>query len=118
MSNPTDEALAGMSKTGRAPMGKEGVKFSSPSASPASGTLVPKKNVAAGDPTGAGTKANRVNEAGAPGGERKGAAYSIKATYMKQTDPAAGLTQANGRIVSPAIVRSVDSFAEGNGTSY
>jgi hypothetical protein len=116
MSNPTDEALAGMSKTGRAPMGKEGVKFSSPSASPAAGTLVPKKNAAAGDPTGAGTKVNRTNQPYT--GERKGAAYSIKASYMKATDPAAGLTQANGRIVSPAVVRSADSFAEGNGTSY
>jgi hypothetical protein len=118
MSNPTDEALAGMSGNGRTPMGKDGLSFTSPSANPASGTQVPKKNVAAGDPTGAGTKANRVNEAGAPGGERKGAAYSIKATYMKQTDPAAGLTQANGRIVSPAVIRSTASFAEGNGTSY
>jgi hypothetical protein len=116
MSNPTDEALAGMSNNGRKPMGKDGLSFTSPSANPASGTLVPKKNVAAGDPYGAGTKVNRVNQPYA--GERKGAAYSIKATYMKQTDPAAGLTQANGRIVSPAVVRSADSFAEGNGTSY
>ena len=99
-------------------MGKEGVKFSSPSASPDAGTLVPKKNTAAGDPYGAGTKVNRVNQPIAPGGERQGAAYSIKASYMKATDPAAGLTQANGRIVSPAVVRSTASFSEGSGTSY
>ena len=100
-------------------MGKEGVKFSSPSANPQAGTLVPKKNTAAGDPYAAGTKVNRVNEAGAPGGERKGAAYSIKGfSYTKQTDPAAGLTQANGRIVSPAVVRSTDSFGQGSSTSY
>jgi hypothetical protein len=116
MSNPTDEALAGMSGNGRTPMGKDGLSFTSPSASPASGTMVPKKNAAAGDPTGAGTKANRANQPYA--GERKGAAYSIKARYTKATDPAAGLTQANGRIVSPAVVRSAGSFAEGNSTSY
>lgn len=113
-----DAALAGMAAQGRTPMGKEGIKFSSPSAKPVAGTLVPKKNVAAGDPTGAGTKANRVNQAGAPGGERTGAAYSVKAKYMKMTDPTAGLTQANGRIISPAIRRQSDSFGEGVGTSY
>jgi hypothetical protein len=110
-----DAALAGMAAQGRTPMGKEGIKFSSPSASPASGTLVPKKNVAAGDPAaqGVGIRAN------APyAGERKGAAYSIKARYTKATDPASGLTQANSRIVSPAVVRSGDSFNEGIGTSY
>ena len=113
-----DAALAGMAAQGRTPMGKEGIKFTSPSASPQSGTLVPKKGVAAGDPTAMGTKANRVNEPIAPGGERKGGAYSIKASYMKPTDPAAGMTQANGRIVSPSVVRSTQSFGQGVGTSY
>ena len=120
-SSVQDEALAGMAKQGRMPMGKEGVKFSSPSASPASGTLVPKKSTAAGDPTASGTKANRKNDPynpGTAGTERKGAAYSIKASYMKSNDPAAGLTQANGRIVNPAVVRSKDSWAEGISSSY
>jgi hypothetical protein len=111
-----DAALAGMAAQGRTPMGKEGIKFSSPSASPASGTLVPKKNVAAGDPTASGTKVNRTNAPYA--GERKGAAYSIKARYTKATDPASGLTQANSRIISPSVVRSGDSFNQGIGTSY
>ena len=111
-----DVAVAAENTQGRASMGTEGVKFTSPSASPASGTLAPKNNTAAGDPTAAGTKANRAN---APyQGERMGAAYSIKASYMKSTAPEAGLTQANGRIVSPAVVRSHDSFGEGIGTSY
>jgi hypothetical protein len=111
-----DTAVAAGNTQGRQSSGREGTKFSSPSASPKSGTLVPKKNVAAGDPTGAGTKANRANTPYA--GERKGAAYSIKATYMKQTAPEAGLTQANGRIVSPSVVRSKDSYTEGLETSY
>ena len=110
-----DTAVAAENTQGRQSSGREGTKFSSPSASPKSGTLVPKKNTAAADPavTNPGTRAN------APyAGERKGAAYSIKATYMKQTAPEAGLTQANGRIVSPAIVRQKDSYTEGLETSY
>ena len=113
-----DAAAAAGNTQGRKTMGDEGRKFTSPSASPQAGTLVPKKNTAAGDPTAAGTKANRVNEARVPGAERKGAAYSIKATYMKQTDPSAGMTQANGRIVSPAVTRQKDSWAQGIETSY
>ena len=111
-------AVAAGNTQGRKTMGEEGRKFTSPSASPKAGTLIPKKNTAAGDPTGAGTKTNRVNEPAAKGGERKGAAYSIKATYMKQTDPSAGMTQANGRIVSPAVTRQRDSWAQGIETSY
>lgn len=111
-------AAAAGNTQGRKTMGDEGRKFTSPSASPESGTLIPKKNTAAGDPTGAGTKVNRAFAAGAPGGERKGAAYSIKATYMKQTDPSAGMTQANGRIVSPSVVRQKDSWTQGMESSY
>lgn len=109
-----DAALAGMAAQGREPMGNEGVKFSSPSANPVAGTLVPKKNVAAGDPamTGVGIRSN------IPYGERNGASYKTTARYMKPTDPAAGLTQANGRIISPSIRRQSDSFGEGVGTSY
>jgi hypothetical protein len=113
-----DAAAAAGNTQGRKTMGDEGRKFTSPSASPQAGTLVPKKNTAAGDPTAAGTKANRVNEARVPGAERKGAAYSIKATYMKQTDPSAGMTQANGRVVSPAVTRQRDSWAQGIESSY
>ncbi len=113
-----DAAAAAGNTQGRKTMGSEGRKFTSPSASPEAGTLIPKKNTAAGDPTGAGTKANRAFAAGAPGGERKGAAYSIKATYMKQTDPSAGMTQANGRVVSPSVVRQKDSWTQGMESSY
>jgi len=111
-----DAAASAGNTQGRKTIGDEGRKFTSPSASPQAGTLVPKKNTAAGDPYGAGTKVNRVNQPYS--GERKGAAYSIKATYMKQTDPSAGMTQANGRIVSPSVTRQRDSWAQGIETSY
>jgi len=110
-----DTAVAAENTQGRQSSGREGTKFTSPSAAPKAGTLIPKKNTAAADPavTNPGTRAN------APyAGERKGAAYSIKATYMKQTAPEAGMTQANGRIVSPAVVRQKDSWAQGIETSY
>ena len=111
------EALAGMAKTGapRTPMGREGTAFSSPSASPKSGTLVPKGNAAAGDPavTNQGIRANAPYQ-----GERKGAAYSINASYAPQKEPSAGMTQANGRIVNPSVTRQEDSWREGIDTSY
>ena len=112
-----DEALAGMAKQGRTPMNKDGIKFSSPSASPKAGKLVPKKNTAAGDPYGS-KGAPRSNVAQTPGGERLGAAYSIKASYTKLTDPAAGQTQANGRIIATATKRDRTNFDSGAGASY
>jgi hypothetical protein len=118
-SNPSpDEALAGMAKQGRTPMNKDGIKFSSPSASPKAGTLVPKKNTAAGDPYG--SKGAPRSNVPATGQDRAGAAYSIKGgpRYTKMTDPAAGATQANGRIITTAAKRDRSNFDSGNGTSY
>jgi len=60
------------------------------------GTLVPKKNTQAGDPTGMGTKQNRKNAAYP--GERSGAAYTVKSKFSV-SDPAAGQTMRNARIV-------------------
>ncbi len=113
-----DEALAGMAKQGREPMNKEGVKFSSPSASPKAGTLVKKKGAQAGDPYGS-KGAPRANvSAPAPAKDRAGAAYSIRARYTKMTDPAAGQTQANGKIISTAAKRDRKNFDSGAGSSY
>jgi len=109
-----DAAVAAENTQGRQSEGA-GVSFTSPSAKPERGTLVAKANAAAGDPAvqGQGTRAN-VPYAG----ERKGAAYSIKASYAPQTSPEAGATQANGRVVSPAITRQKDSWSDGIATSY
>lgn len=118
MADPTSEALAGMAKQGREPMNKEGLKFSSPSAKPQAGKLVPKSgNAKAGDPTAAGTKANRSNVT-ASSADRNGAAYSIKASYMKTTDPSAGQTQANGIIIKTSVNRDRSNFDGGAGASY
>ena len=112
-----EESLAGASTQGRTPMGKEGIKFTNASAT---GTgrnkLVSRSNGKSGDPVG--TKANRGSELQTPEKERKGAAYTIKGTIHKPTDPAAGATQANGRIISSATNRDRGNFDGGMGASY
>ncbi len=47
--------------------------------------------------------------------ETPGAAYAIKANISKPNDPTAGATQANSRIIRPAINRSAPNFADGRG---
>jgi hypothetical protein len=74
------------------------------SAAPAlTGTLVPKKNTQAGDPTNPGSKANRQNI------ERIGASYRVSVPLTPTIDPAAGPTMANARIV-PSIAGRVGNF--------
>jgi hypothetical protein len=60
------------------------------------GTLIPKKNTQAGDPTGMGTKKNRKNVSA--GQDRMGAAYKVSSSYSV-SDPAAGQTMRSARIV-------------------
>lgn len=77
------------------------------SASPAlQGTLVPKKNTQAADPT-AGGKANRENI------ERIGATYRITVPFTPTIDPAAGPTMANARIVPSVAGRANPNFEAG-----
>jgi hypothetical protein len=77
------------------------------------GTLDPKKNVQAGDPTNPGSKQNRQNI------EVLGASYHVapKTTYV-QIDPAAGPTMANARIVPSVAGRNTPNFQGGNQASY
>ena len=113
-SSDVDAALAGMAKTGapRKPMGKDALSFTSPSAKPASGKLVTRGGAQAADPAvqGQGTRAN-VPYAG----ERQGAAHSIAVNIVKQNDPAAGLTQANGKTIPATTKRN---FGGGVDSSY
>lgn len=112
-SNPMDAAAA-ENQQGRQSMGKEGIKFTA--AQPKSGKAVKRGNTAAGDP--AGIKANRKNVPAGARGETHGAAYSVGSKYMKQTDPAAGATQANGRIIPAVMQRQAPNFQSGMGDSY
>jgi hypothetical protein len=90
---------AAMAGSPRIPMGQ--------AAPVLTGTLMPKHNTQAGDPT-AGGKANRVNI------EKIGATYRVqpKAMYM-QLDPAAGPTLANARIIPSVAGRSNPNFEMG-----
>ena len=75
------------------------------------GTLVPKKNTQAADPT-AGGKANRANI------ENIGASYRIqpKSTFV-QLDPAAGPTMASARVIPSVQGRANPNFESGIQTS-
>jgi hypothetical protein len=111
-----DEALAGMAANNpnRQPMGTEAVQ--NISVAPAlKGTLVPKKNVAAGDPTvmQKPSRSNVPNQAV----NRNGASYGIRVNYTMSNSPEAGATQANGRIFKSATNRSRFNFDDGAGSS-
>jgi hypothetical protein len=78
---------------------------------PERGTLIKKKNTAAGDPY-AQPKTARPNVLGK--GARNGAAYGIRVGVgAAQVAPEAGMTQSNGRLVRPAMNRQRPSFQEG-----
>lgn len=109
-----DEALAGAAAANpnRQPMGTE--MASNVDAAPATqGTLVPKKNTAAGDPA-VQAKPSRPNVPQ----NRNGAAYGIRVNYTAQTSPEAGATQANGRLFKSAVNRDRYNFFDGNAKSY
>ena len=71
------------------------------------GTLVKKKNTAAGDPTKGPTNHRTHVKA------RSGARYGVKVGFQKQTSPEAGATQGNGRLIPAAINRSKPNFTAG-----
>lgn len=102
-----EEALAGMASNSsvRKPSGREGTKFTAPSANPKKGKKVPYQSTAAGDPTGAGTKVNRKAT------EKMGASYSVGSKYMKQNEPSAGATMANAPIVPAVMQRQKANFS-------
>jgi len=70
------------------------------------GTLVKKKNTAAGGATGT-TGARSFTTA------TSGARYGIRVKFQKTTAPEASSTQANGRIIPPATNRSKPNFTSG-----
>ena len=121
----TNEAhsLAQQTDSARVPMGMDaysscGMCGSSPCACPSgssdelgqdqfSGTMMPRNNVQAGDPTYPGSKVNRQNI------ERIGATYRVTAEYGQVIDPTVGPTQANGRIVPSVAGRQNPNFQSG-----
>jgi len=78
---------------------------------PEKGTLVKKKNAAAGGATG--VKKNKTNVLSKNAGGRNGATYGIRVKFSKQEAPEAGATQANGRLIKPAMNRQSPDFSAG-----
>jgi hypothetical protein len=113
MADIEKEALAGMAKVGapRQPSLREGTKFTSPSAKPASGKLVAKGNAAAGDPTAEAKPSRSTTTA-----ERNGAAHTVITKIVKSNEPAAGATLANAKIIPSTIKRG--GFAAGIDSAY
>lgn len=101
----SDEAMEQHAAAGsaRAPLG----------AAPAlQGTLIPRQNVQAGDPTNPGSKQNRVNI------ERIGATYRVNAAMSPPIDPSAGATMASARIIPSIQGRENPNFETGIQGSY
>jgi hypothetical protein len=99
-----DVAVAAENTQGRSSMGRAGTSFTSPSAKPASGKLMPRKGAQAGDPT-MEAKPSRSHKMA----ERNGAAHTIITKIVKPNDPAAGMTQANSPIIPPVTHRGFES---------
>jgi hypothetical protein len=74
------------------------------------GTLVPKKSLQAGDPTGMGTKQNKQN---VPYNERQGAQYRITVPFTPTIDPAAGPTMQSAKVVPSVAGRVNPNFQSG-----
>jgi len=89
------------------------------SAAPMRGTLMPKKNTQAADPT-AGGKANRqnvlVNNAAAS--ERMGARYSVGAKLPSVHSIEASSTMMNAKIVPSVAGKQAPNFTYGSESSY
>jgi len=116
MHKTSDEHYADQSaaNSARIPMGSD--VYNVDAVAPEMGTLVPKKNVQAGDPVNPGSKSGRRTPVLNAGGERLGAAFVPKATYTV-VDPAAGLTMRNARVIPSVAGRNTPNFGMGIQTS-
>lgn len=76
-------------------------------AKPEKGTLVKKKNTAAGDPTKMAKPSRSHVQA------TSGARYGINVKFQHSTAPEAGATQSNGRLLPSAVKRSAPAFSAG-----
>ena len=95
----------------RAYMGSATSGFTSPSATPVTGKLMPKKNTQASDPTIA-NKANRANV------ERKGAQYRITAKMPAPINIEAAATMANAKIIPSVAGKQAPNFYNGVDSTY
>ena len=109
------DAASYMASQGRPTMGDEGRKFSAPGTKPLKGTLINKKNTAAGDPTAMGTQAARTNVP-VTAAERNGSSHRIVTNYMQQNSAEASSTMMNAKIIPGKTKRG--GFSDGVDSSY
>lgn len=112
--DPAKNVAAAGAGTARKSVGNSASEFTNVSGAPSANT---KRVVKEGFGKGAaalGTKANR----GPIPAERLGPSFTVSASIVKQVDPAAGSTQANGRIVPSACLRTRCNFDSERGASY
>ena len=102
-----DAALAAENTQGRQAIGREGTKFTSPSAKPAKGKLMPRGPVKNVNPA-MSAKASRPNVP-MSSAERNGAAHTIITNIVKQNSPEAGATLMNARIIPATTKRGFES---------
>jgi hypothetical protein len=76
-------------------------------AKPENGTLMKKKNTAAGDPYKMAKPSRKFVTA------TSGARYGVRVKFQKTEAPEAGATQANGRILPSAMKAQAPSFNAG-----
>lgn len=69
---------------------------------------MPRKGAQSGDPYAQpiGIRSNVLNE-------RMGANYGVQVGFEAHTEPSAGFTQHNGRIITPAVNRTAVNFQGG-----
>lgn len=113
--NPDDNVAAAGKGTARKSVGRSAEKFVNVSGASSPNTkTVAKKGFGKQGNAGLGVKENRSPIVA----ERLGPQFTVSAQVVKQVDPAAGSTQANGRIVPSACVRSRCNFDDERGRAY
>jgi len=105
-----EEVLASADHAGspRRYMGMDAAAFNAVSAQPSAGTLVPRKNLQAGDLSGV-----KGGPKPAIPAERLGAKFAPQAKFPPMIDPAAGATMASGRIIPSVVGRQSPNFEMG-----
>ena len=119
--NPTPEEVISSAEHANSPRRYMGMTASAAniSGAPVKGTLMPKKNTQAGDPT-AGGKANKKNilVGDAASSERMGASYRITAKFPAVNPIEAGATMGNAKIVPSVAGKNRPNFDSGMDTIY
>jgi hypothetical protein len=102
------KSLAPIPVDGSAPVGA-GLIVNASGAPSANTTLMPKGHSKSVDPAHQPVGKREYAPA-----ERGGAAYGVSVGFEAHTAPEAGFTQANGRLLAPAVNRTAPNFSVGS----